>query len=277
MVTWQRQVVRVGALGLHVARAGRSGAPALVALHGIGDDGACWTEVADDLAADHDVVLLDARGHGRSDAPLSGYATPEHVGDVVGVLTALGLHRPALLGHSMGAVTALALAALHPGLPGRVVLEDPPPWWSRPRPPTAADLARTRSLRSTILALKRRTHEELVAIQREAAPRWPEVTVQRWAASTQRLSPFVPLALEDQHRSNSALDWPRLLPAVVCPVLVLHGDSERGGALEASAAAALQGGIPHAEVERLPGTGHAPRHEDTAAYLAAVRRFLGTS
>jgi N-formylmaleamate deformylase len=192
------------------------------------------------------------------------------------VVSLLGLHRPVLLGHSMGAVTALALAGLHPGLPGRIVLEDPPPWWCRARPPTASDLARTRSLQRTILALKRRTHEELVAIQREAAPRWPEETVQRWAASTQRLSPYVPEALEEQHRSNAALDWPRLLTAVACPVLVLHGDTERGGALEVSTAAALKQGIPHAEVERLPGTGHAPRHEDRLAYLAAVRRFLGT-
>ncbi|MFO7779794.1 MAG: alpha/beta hydrolase [Nitriliruptoraceae bacterium] len=274
MVTWRRRVLRVGGLGLHVARAGPSAAPALVALHGIGDDGPCWSEIADDLARDHDVVLLDARGHGRSAAPPSGYGTSEHVGDVVGVLDVLGLRRPALLGHSMGAVTALALAALHPGLPGGIVLEDPPPWWRRPSPPSAADLARTASLRRTILALKRRTHEELVAIQREAAPGWSEATVQRWAASTQRLSPYVPLALEDQHRSNGALDWPRLLPSVTCPVLVLHGDTERGGALTPAAAAALQAGIAHAEVERLPGTGHAPRHEDPLAYLAMVRRFL---
>lgn len=274
MVTWRRQVVRVGGLGLHVARAGSVGAPPVVALHGIGDDGACWSEVAEQLVVDHDVVLLDARGHGRSDAPPRGYTTQEHVRDVLGVIDALALDRPTLLGHSMGAVTALALAGLHPALPRRIVLEDPPPWWRRPHPPTEADLARTASLRRTILALKRRTHAELVAIQREAAPRWSVPAVEQWAASTQRLSPFVPLALEEQHRSNSALEVARLLAAVRCPVLVLHGATELGGALDAAAAEALRSGIAHAEVERLPAAGHAPRHEDPAGFMAALRRFL---
>ena len=274
MATWQRRVVRVGRLGLHLLRAGPVGAPAVVALHGIGDDGACWRPVADDLASDHDVVLLDARGHGRSDGPVVGYTTGDHVADVVGVLAVLGLQRPLLLGHSMGAVTALALAALHPGLPGRIALEDPPPWWSRPSTPTEEELARTRSLQATILALKRRTHGELLEIQREAAPRWSEPALRRWADSTQRLSPHVPLALEEQHRTNSELGWTTLLSGVRCPALLLHGDTDRGGALDAATARALRRHVPHVEVAHLPGAGHTPRHEDPRGYLMAVRGFL---
>jgi len=277
VVAWQRRVTRVGQVGLHLARGGPAGAPAIVALHGIGDDGECWRPVADDLASDHDVVLLDARGHGRSDAPVAGYTTSEHVADVAGVLAALDLHRPLLLGHSMGAVTALALAALHPGLPGRIALEDPPPWWSRPSTPNEVELARTRSLQATILALKRRTHGELLEIQREAAPRWSNAALERWADSTQRLSAHVPLALEEQHRSNSGLQWPSLLARVRCPALLLHGDTDRGGALDAAAARSLRVHVPHVEVAHLPGAGHTPRHEDPRGYLAAVRGFLATT
>ncbi len=277
MATWQRRVVRVGRLGLHLLRAGPTSAPAIVALHGIGDDGACWRPVADDLAIDHDVVLLDARGHGRSDSPVAGYTTREHVADVAGVMAALGLQRPLLLGHSMGAVTALALAALHPELPGRIALEDPPPWWSRPSSPTEVELARTRSLRATILALKRRTHAELLEIQREAAPRWSDLALQRWAESTQRLSAHVPLALEEQHRTNTGLEWTVLLTRVRCPALLLHGDTDRGGALDPAAAGSLRVHVPHVEVAHLPGAGHTPRHEDPRGYLAAVRGFLATT
>ena len=277
MATWQRRVVRVGGVGLHLRRAGPPGARAVVALHGIGDDGACWRPVADDLAVDHDVVLVDARGHGRSDDPAAGYTTRDHVGDVAGVIALLDLHRPVLLGHSMGAVTALVLAGLHPELPGRIALEDPPPWWSRRSSPTEVELARTRSLQTTILALKRRTHGELVEIQREAAPRWSDAALRRWADSTQRLSMHVPAALEQQHRTNSGLDWPVLLRGVRCPVLLLHGDTHRGGALDATAAAQLRAHVPQVEVAHLPGAGHTPRHEDPAAYLAALRRFLAAT
>jgi N-formylmaleamate deformylase len=277
VATWQRRVVRVGTVGLHLRRAGPPGGRAVVALHGIGDDGACWRPVADELAVDHDVVLLDARGHGRSDDPVSGYTTRDHVADVAGVIGRLDLHRPLLLGHSMGAVTALALAALHPELPGRIALEDPPPWWARASAPTEVELARTRSLQATILALKRRTHGELLEIQREAAPRWSDAALRRWADSTQRLSLHVPLALEQQHRTNSALDWPALLGRVRCPALLLHGDTDRGGALHAAAAQQLRGHVPHVEVAHLPGAGHTPRHEDLQGYLAALRRFLASS
>ena len=82
--------------------------------------------VAEILSADYDVIMLDARGHGRSAGPKRGYGSIEHAGDVAGAITGLGLKRPAVLGHSMGAVTALALAGLYPNLPRAILLEDPP-------------------------------------------------------------------------------------------------------------------------------------------------------
>jgi pimeloyl-ACP methyl ester carboxylesterase len=44
---------------------------------------------------------------------------------VAGLITALGLERPVLAGHSMGGGVASAVAALYPDLVGGVVLEDP--------------------------------------------------------------------------------------------------------------------------------------------------------
>ena len=98
--------------------------------HGVTDAGPCWTPVAEALAPEYDAIMVDARGHGHSDAPERGYGPAEQAEDLAGVIAALGLQRPAVLGHSMGAATALVLAGTYPDVPGAILLEDPPAWWT---------------------------------------------------------------------------------------------------------------------------------------------------
>ncbi|GAB3689655.1 alpha/beta hydrolase [Salinarchaeum chitinilyticum] len=97
----------------------------LVVCHGVFDDGPCRTPLARDLADEFDVILVDARGHGRTDAPTDGYVMADRVADLVGVIEGLGLADPVLFGHSMGGDTVAATAAAHPDLPRAIVLEDP--------------------------------------------------------------------------------------------------------------------------------------------------------
>ena len=51
--------------------------------------------VAAALAPDYDAIMVDARGHGRSDAPERGYGPAEQAADLAGVIAALGLRAPA--------------------------------------------------------------------------------------------------------------------------------------------------------------------------------------
>src|SRR4051794_8028698 len=108
MPLWSTGDVTANGIRLHYTRTGAGtapGKPAVVLTHGFSDNGLCWTPVAEVLADDYDVIMIDARGHGQSDAPAEGYGSAEHAADVAGVIAALGLRRPALLGHSMGAAT----------------------------------------------------------------------------------------------------------------------------------------------------------------------------
>ena len=57
---------------LHYYRTGGD-KPPLVIVHGLTDDGLCWTPVAEVLADRYDVVMVDTRGHGKSEVPESGY------------------------------------------------------------------------------------------------------------------------------------------------------------------------------------------------------------
>ena len=60
-------------------------------------------ERREQLAVDYDVIMPDARGHGRSDAPEEGYGDAFFAADLAAVIQGLGLDHPPILGHSMGA------------------------------------------------------------------------------------------------------------------------------------------------------------------------------
>jgi pimeloyl-ACP methyl ester carboxylesterase len=75
----------------------------------------------------HRVIAYDARGHGESDpAPESGdYRYAEYADDAVAVLDTAGVDRAVLVGHSMGAATAVRVALLHPERVAGLVLGAP--------------------------------------------------------------------------------------------------------------------------------------------------------
>jgi 2-hydroxy-6-oxonona-2,4-dienedioate hydrolase len=98
---------------LHYNEAGSG--PPVVLLHGSGPGATGWSNFGPNLGAlsEHFRVLaLDAPGWGRSDAVT--LEERDHVGAVVELLDALEIDKAAVVGNSMGGMTALKLAALHP-------------------------------------------------------------------------------------------------------------------------------------------------------------------
>jgi pimeloyl-ACP methyl ester carboxylesterase len=167
MPKWQTGDVSANGIRLHYTRIGDGTKPPLVLAHGFSDDGLCWTPVAEALAPDYDVIMVDARGHGLSDAPAQGYGPAEQAADLAGVIAALRLRRPAILGHSMGAATTLVLAGTYPDVPGAILLEDPPArWMPPPPPPPEGEKDRWAGMRNWITDLKAKTREEMLTEQR---------------------------------------------------------------------------------------------------------------
>ena len=66
MAFWKAGDVEVDELRLHYTRTGGANLP-IVLAHGFSDDGLCWTPVAELLAAEFDVIMVDARCHRQSD------------------------------------------------------------------------------------------------------------------------------------------------------------------------------------------------------------------
>lgn len=273
MAAWQSGYTEVRGLRLHYTRTGGQ-LPPLVLAHGVSDDGLCWTTVAEAFAPAFDVVMVDARGHGRSEAPLGGYGPVEQAADLGGLIAALGLQRPVVLGHSMGAMTTLMLAGNAPELPRAILLEDPPPWWTQTATIAPAERERRISMRLGMAELKRRTRAELIASQREAAPTWPMDELERWADSKIRFSPNV-LDIFTAG-AETTTDWPVVLRRITCPVLLITGDNQAGALVTEDHAAALRALVPHAQVAQIARAGHSIRHDQFARYMDAVQGFLAS-
>jgi len=88
--------------------------PALVLLHGWMGTSRVWDSLANDLANDFQLVIPDMRGYGESDKPYGGYDGLTLTADILGLLDALGVSKAGVIGHDMGAIPALLLAANHP-------------------------------------------------------------------------------------------------------------------------------------------------------------------
>jgi N-formylmaleamate deformylase len=255
---------------LHYYRTGGA-KPPLVLIHGITDDGLCWTPVAEFLAETHDVVMVDLRGHGKSDAPDDGYDYKTMATEVAGLIAGLGLENPVVMGHSLGAMTALTVAGLFPNLPRAIILEDPPAFW-RAGPPSQEELDARAGMRAWFYDLKRKTRADLLEIARTDNPDWPEAEVGPWADAKQRFSIKITQMLDP--RETVPADFPALLGKITCPALLITAEPERGAILTDEDVAELRKSVPHLQREHIPGAGHSIRREQFSRYMKVVDAFL---
>jgi pimeloyl-ACP methyl ester carboxylesterase len=99
--------------------------PAVVGLHGITASYVNFVGVAEELAGRRPLLAFDLRGRGDTDKPESGpFGMAQHADDVATAMRAFGCDRSVVVGHSMGAYVAVALAAAHPDLVSALVLVD---------------------------------------------------------------------------------------------------------------------------------------------------------
>lgn len=118
-------LAEVGGVRLHYLE-WQGGAPPVLCLHGITANAHAFAGLAEALSPRHRVIAMDLRGRGESDKPGWGYDVGTHVADALGLLDVLHVDRASVVGWSLGAKIALALAAMAPERVERAVLVDPP-------------------------------------------------------------------------------------------------------------------------------------------------------
>lgn len=230
--------------------------------HGLTDNGLCWARLAQALAPDFDIIMLDARGHGNSSG-FDGIVTRDPARDLAQAIESLALKSPVLMGHSVGARAASACAAANPGMASKLILEDPS--LVPPTDPASVEL-RARRLREQVARFRALTETEIIAQGRAQSPLWHDGDFPAWAASKRQVDPdAMPVY---------ATRWQDEIAVLTCPTLLIRGDAEAGGMVTEVLAAEAAALNPNVQVAHIPDAGHNVRRENFEACLAAVRAFL---
>ncbi len=254
-------MVEVNGVSLHVVEAGSPKGQPVVWLHGIWDRWMLWEEVAKRLPAHH--FLVELRGHGESSKPdgAEHYRYADYAADIVALLDALDLSSVALVGFSLGAVTATFVAAQSARVV-RVVIVDPP----------YADHAEPVPMFADLREFKHLGTEELVNFLSFMRSERGDREWRREASWLQATAdgPFDAFIAGEQGEQ----ELERVLPQIKKPVLLMQADPTNGGALSNAMATRATQLLPAVRLARFPGSGHNIMHDQRDAFLASVRPFL---
>ncbi|RLT43636.1 MAG: alpha/beta hydrolase [Chloroflexi bacterium] len=243
--------------------AGRAGGrcPTFILVHGLCSNLDHWGEVRERLAEHGRVLAVDLRGHGRSDAPSSGYTINGFAADLGALVEAHGGSRPAILfGHSMGSTVAMALAGRSPHLVRAVISVD----GSLTHYATATALLADRTYR----AFADREHPDGVrALYRNLFPGARDAglgaRIIENAGRTPRHAAIGSL------RATLTADVPAMGKHVRQPFLYIA--ASRGNP---RTAAMLQALVPHAEFAQAALSGHFIQLEAPDQVVAMIDRFV---
>ena len=237
----------------------------MVLAHGITDYGLNWASLAEWLEGEYDVVMYDARGHGYSDKPNGPYDLATHVADLVGLIRALGIEKPVLMGHSMGGATVALAAAIYPDLARAVILEDPADMLARLEPLTEAVIP---NWKKQIRGDRRAGMAKLMAMARNKRhPGWQDRDYELWTESKLLVNPDVVDILHGDGFGDAGVTYPRLL----VPTLILKADANADSRKKHLEIASL---LPHGRLVLIDGAGHVIRNDKPADTEREIRPFL---
>ncbi len=193
-------------------------------------------EAVGELFGSRRLLIIEMRGRGGSDAPLTGYAVSDQAGDVEAVIAANGLERFHLMTFSRGTTPAIEVALRHPHRAVTLSIGD-------------------------YLAMEIALTPQFVASQWEG--RW------RGRPMPERVSLHVLEGIQDESRPRELWDD---VASLGIPVLVARGSD--GGIVSEQQLQRYQSSIPDVEIVVIPGASHDLFRPDRGAYPRAMLEFV---
>ena len=269
---WSDGYVYANGIRIHYYHAKPApGKPVMVMAHGFSDYGLNWTTLTEDLQADYDIYMVDARGHGYTDPSTADETGDVAVEDLMGFLREMKIEKPILMGHSMGAATVMRLGATYPDVAKAVIMLDP--GLGLPgtgRPPAAAQDRST--LIQGLLARNNTPYDDLEAQCRKGTPLWDQLDCEYWAVSKRifhgSYAPGGRVAGGDRRMSIS-----ETLSKITAPALILKADAppETRTANDEAAKVLKNGKLVH-----IDGAGHNLHHDKRQRTVEVLTDFLKT-
>lgn len=257
----------IGGLRIAFERAGEG--PPVVLLHGGLSDSREWRRQIEGLADEFTLVAWDAPGCGRSGDPPASFRMPEYADCLAGLVEALELGRPHVVGISFGGTLALELYRRHPAAVRTLVLASAYAGWAGSLPPdrVAERLDHVlRDLDEPAERVARRWARDLLT--EGAPPKLVAELIEIGAGS--RAAGTRPMA-----RAMAEADLTAVLPRIQVETLLLYGAEDARSPRDVREA--LAASISRSRLVVLSGAGHQVNMEAADRFNHEVRRFLRSS
>jgi 3-oxoadipate enol-lactonase len=243
---------------------GRTDAPWLVFSNSLATNLSMWKKQVAAFANSFRILRYDQRGHGSTDVPVSPATFDILAEDAAALLEAFGIERATFVGVSMGAVTALLLAARFPDRLARVVASDGQ-WVA---PPGSAEV----------------WEERIRLVLKEGMDPLVEQTFGRWfrpdflgtnSPLLQEMREMIRTTPSEGYiasiRALQKYDFRAVFPAISLPTLLVVG--EKDGMLP-SVMKEMNQLIPGSALIEIAGAGHLPNVEKPEAFNRVIEPFL---
>lgn len=122
MKTWKDEYIETNGIRMHYLTAGKG--PLVVLLHGFPQFSYSWRHQIPSFADKFRVVAPDLRGYGETDKPeaVEEYTSEKLMGDIVGLVHALGYEKAHIVGHDWGGAVAWNIAIHNPKIVDRLIV-----------------------------------------------------------------------------------------------------------------------------------------------------------
>jgi pimeloyl-ACP methyl ester carboxylesterase len=263
--------------------------PALLLIHGIGDNSETWNDVVPHLAENYTVIAPDLLGHGRSDKPRADYSVAAYANGMRDLLSVLGIEHVTVVGHSLGGGVAMQFCYQFPHMVDRLVLvssggvtKDVHPLLRLASLPLASDVIKLLRIPGALPMV--RLAGSLIG-KLNGSPLRPGALLHDTPDLVRVLAALPdPTAHEAYLRTlRAVVDWRGQVVTMLdrcyltenLPVLLVWGDQD--SVIPVSHARLAHSAMPGSRLEVFRRSGHFPFRDDPMRFLDVLEDFFATT